>query len=384
MNYLNMSEEKLRELGAFHTAQEIEQQVKAWQMTFDLFKQHQKQLEQFFNLEADIVMLGAGTSEYVGNVLEAECAQDYHFRLRSVPSTEMICDPKRYLNLNQETLVISFARSGNSPESLGAVEAIEAVHPQAKHLFITCNKDGKLAQLNQTMNNSYCLCLPDMTNDQGFAMTSSFSSMTLAGYCFLNLTQFDGVETQIKSWLETSPKHLESLIQLAKHVNESYDFDRIVYLGSHSLKAFAQESQLKVLELTQGAITTLFDSFMGFRHGPKSFIKDKTLIVLYRHPHVHTQRYEDDLIDELVRQRKLNQVCVLSPQVSSQAVDYHYVVSNPLELKAVLLGLNYLVFAQSLALSASLRVGLLPDNPCPSGEVNRVVTGVTLHPLKGN
>ena len=28
----------------------------------------------------------------------------------------------------------------------------------------------------------------------------------------------------------------------------------------------------------------------------------------------------------------------------------------------------------------SLSLGITPDNPCPTGEVNRVVKGVTLYP----
>ena len=41
-----------------------------------------------------------------------------------------------------------------------------------------------------------------------------------------------------------------------------------------------------------------------------------------------------------------------------------------------------MVYAQLIALRASLHQGLRPDNPFPSGEVNRVVQGVTLHSLQ--
>jgi tagatose-6-phosphate ketose/aldose isomerase len=43
--------------------------------------------------------------------------------------------------------------------------------------------------------------------------------------------------------------------------------------------------------------------------------------------------------------------------------------------------LPYLVFAQYLALFTSLEHGKTPDNPFPSGEVSRVVRGVTIYPL---
>ena len=46
----------------------------------------------------------------------------------------------------------------------------------------------------------------------------------------------------------------------------------------------------------------------------------------------------------------------------------------------MLLRLDFVLFAETLALTKSLSLGITPDNPCPTGEVNRVVKGVTLYP----
>ena len=46
----------------------------------------------------------------------------------------------------------------------------------------------------------------------------------------------------------------------------------------------------------------------------------------------------------------------------------------------VLLGFEFINFAQTLAVLKSLELNITPDNPCPTGEVNRVVKGVTLYP----
>ena len=48
-----------------------------------------------------------------------------------------------------------------------------------------------------------------------------------------------------------------------------------------------------------------------------------------------------------------------------------------------LLALPFVLLAQLLALHTSVRLGRTPDNPFPTGEVNRVVQGVTIHPLPG-
>jgi hypothetical protein len=41
----------------------------------------------------------------------------------------------------------------------------------------------------------------------------------------------------------------------------------------------------------------------------------------------------------------------------------------------------YIVYCQTLAFYKALQLGISPDNPCPGGEVNRVVQGVTIYPL---
>ena len=43
--------------------------------------------------------------------------------------------------------------------------------------------------------------------------------------------------------------------------------------------------------------------------------------------------------------------------------------------------LPFAVVAQIYAFHRALRLGLRPDTPCASGRVNRVVRGVTIHPL---
>lgn len=43
----------------------------------------------------------------------------------------------------------------------------------------------------------------------------------------------------------------------------------------------------------------------------------------------------------------------------------------------------YILYGQILALYKSIALGITPDNPCPSGSVNRIVQGVTVHPYKG-
>ena len=61
-------------------------------------------------------------------------------------------------------------------------------------------------------------------------------------------------------------------------------------------------------------------------------------------------------------------------------VDYAVVYGIEGASENVLLGLDYILFAQTLAVLKSLSMDITPDNPCPTGEVNRVVKGVILYP----
>ena len=170
--------------------------------------------------------------------------------------------------------------------------------------------------------------------------------------------------------------------EVQKIVDE-FDYNRIVYLGNIGLKGVAQESALKTLELTAGKVATMYDSELGFRHGPKSIIDDNTLTIAYLSDDEYRRRYELDLVKEMAHQRKGNKIVVVynhDCEGIEELADYPIQIKIGQDMENVLLGLDFILFAQTIALMKSLSLGITPDNPCPTGEVNRVVKGVTLYP----
>ena len=381
---IQMNESDLRKQNAYETAREITHQPSMWLKTLSIIKNQHKELKRFIDglgNDYDIVFLGAGTSEYIGNVLEPYFNKDFDFRLRSVPSTEMILEPSRYVSPSRNTLCISYGRSGNSPESVGAVLAANTVNDRIQHLFITCNKNGALAQRAQSQEDTLAILLPDETNDLGFAMTSSFTSMLLATILVFKLDQLDGAEADVnkltKAVVHLIEKDALSLLDFVK----GFDFERIIYLGSNLLKGIAQESALKVLELTAGNVSTLFDTPTGFRHGPKSFINDKSLIVVYLSDDALTRKYEVDLLKELDAQKKGYKVLVVHHEDAFVPCDLNISLGfDGLGMEYV--ALKMIVVAHLIGFYKSFTSGITTDNPCPTGEVNRVVTGVTIYPVK--
>lgn len=388
MNIFNLSEEKMKETFSSYTIHEIYQQPATWRKTCAQLAACKDKLQKFLDQvvkaeDFDIVLTGAGTSEFVGNSLFQALAQKYNYKVKSYATTDIVPSPENFLSREKPTLLISFGRSGNSPESLGAVQAAEVVCKNLYHLFVTCNHEGTLSKLANDRTNCFALNLTPETHDQSFAMTSSYSNMYMATYLALNLDRLEELTAEIEEVAKAAEHFLDEQYGQVKQIVDEFDFNRIVYLGNIALKGVAQESALKMLELTAGQVATMYDSPLGFRHGPKSIIDPRTLTVVYLSDDEYRRRYEIDLIKEMGPQRKGNKiVAVMNQPVEGLEDLVDYIVQIPVGSykENVLLGFDYILFAQTLAVMKSLSLGITPDNPCPTGEVNRVVKGVTLYP----
>lgn len=388
MSIFNIHEEEMDSTNSGFTLNEIYQQPKTWIKTLSKIKENKDSIENFINKvincnDFDIIFTGAGTSEFVGNSLYSYLNKKFNYKVKSYGTTDIVSAPELYISKDKPTLLISFGRSGNSPESIGAIEAASSVSNNLYNLFITCNKNGALSKMSDNLNNCYAINLTEETHDQSFAMTSSFSNMYLAAYLCFNLDNLNEKTEIINNISLATQNFLDKGFEIPNRIVNEYDFNRIVYLGNNVLKGISQESSLKILELTAGKTVAIFDTPLGFRHGPKSIIDDSTLIVVYVSGDEFTYKYELDLIKEISSQRKKNRLAVITNTPNSELealADYLYAYNIDNKLNNVELGLAYITFAQCLSVLKSLSLGLTPDNPCPSGEVNRVVQGVTIYP----
>lgn len=383
-----ITDDRMKETSSTFTLTEIYQQPATWEKTCRQIEEHKEEIQKFIDQvikceDYDVILTGAGTSEFVGNALFPHLAGLLNHKAKSYGTTDIVATPEAYLSRTKPTLLISFGRSGNSPESVGAIDAAEAVCDNVYHLFVTCNKNGALSKRADTTDNCYAINLTDETHDQSFAMTSSFSNMYLATYLCFHLNELDEVLDKVRKIAAAGQNFLDNKYGIAQKIVDEYNFERIVYLGSNTLKGTSQESALKMLELTAGRVVTMYDTPMGFRHGPKSIVDDTTLTVVYLSDDPYTRQYELDLVKEMSGQRKANKIVAVMNRMDEEAAALvDYAVSFDLDgaYENVLLGLDYILFAQTLAVLKSLSLSITPDNPCPTGEVNRVVQGVTLYP----
>lgn len=366
----------IKENDAINTYSEIFQQADIWELVYEDYKERKSEIEEFLEKVkgAKVIFTGAGTSEYVGNIAKEYLKSHGNFEFESVATTDLVSSPYLHFKKDRKTLLVSFARSGNSPESLAAVELLESLVDDFYNLAITCAEDGKLAEKLYDDERSFVFIEPAGTNDKGFAMTSSFTSMLLTSLLIFDKSQIDKEEA-VKKLAKAGREILNDKENIESLVN--FDFDRIIYLGSGPLYKLTNEARLKVLELTAGKVASMYESSMGFRHGPKSFVDEKTLIVSFLSSNPYTRQYDKDILDEL----SLDGIAKRIIAVSSEEVegDFDKLVYDVDGLEDAYLCVLFAMIAQLISLVTSLRVGNTPDNPSKSHTVNRVVKGVTIH-----
>lgn len=370
---------KLEERDFKNTYTEIFAQADTWLEVYKLYEERKADIESFLEIigkDAKVIFTGAGTSEYVGNIVTDYLKTHGDFEFESIATTDLVSSPYLHFEKDRKTLLVSFARSGNSPESIAAVKLGQEIVDEFYNLPITCAKDGKLATNLKEDSKSYVFLNPEYTNDKGFAMTNSFTSMLLA-----SLLIFDTKTENKEEIVNTISKIAKELYARSEEIENlvNFDFDRVVYLGSGPLGKLTKEARLKILELTAGKVVTIWDSSMGFRHGPKSFIDDKTLVISFISANAYTRAYDLDVLDEI----EDDDIAPKLIGIANSKIDRPYEFT--LESKGVndaYLAIAYAVFAQLVSLITSLRVGNTPDNPSSTHTVNRVVKGVTIHEYK--
>ena len=368
--------------GGQHTAEEIAQQPALWEELADSLERAQARLDGFLgdwlrDPRRRVVFTGAGSSGFIAEMVADHVNALWPADVRAVHTTSLLTHPALYLQRDRPTLLVSFGRSGSSPESVAAVDLVRGAVDDSRFLDITCNADGALARMGKDRADTCTLLMPPASCDRAFAMTSSLSCMLLAA-----LAAFDA-----SPWPQRLQR-LRGVAALGRDALAQWEpaiarlsaqpHSRVIYLGSGPLEGWAREASLKLLELTAGRVPAFANTPLGFRHGPKSLLDGDTLVVVVRSAQPLSRRYEQDLLDELRRDGVAGQVLSLGPAIDGEADDIALPVPA---VPDAWLAPVWLVFAQRYALRRSAALGLAPDNPFPDGTVNRVVQGVTIHAL---
>jgi tagatose-6-phosphate ketose/aldose isomerase len=367
----------------FFTEKEIEQQATLWQKVYDLVLSQKNEIGQFIGHiaeepDSEIIFTGAGSSFFVGEMVAGYFQKNTGFSSKAISTTEIVTHPCLCINPDKQTLLVSFARSGNSPESVAAVNNADKISNKILHLIITCNNKGELAKLNSP-NEKYVLTLPEEANDKGLAMTSSVTSMALVALLISRLDEIELLQDQIDIASKYA-NHIVSTYSAPIRQLAELDFKRAVFLGSGPFLGVAREAHLKLQEMTDGKVICKFDSFLGFRHGPKVVLDETTLLVYFFSNDNYVLDYETDLAHSIVKDHDLLAVMGVSEtKMKGMEFDLEINMSDSTKhLDEEYLTLCSLIPAQLLGFYKSLNSELNPDQPS-NGAIHRVVQGVTIY-----
>ncbi|MDB6234492.1 tagatose-6-phosphate ketose isomerase [Lactobacillus amylovorus] len=378
---------ELKDLGAVITTREIQQQPQLWEETLSIYQNKKEEIEAFLDKiyqrfgKVKVIFTGAGTSAYVGNTVMPYLRKHgdrNKYDFEAIDTTKIVSTPEDYLEEDTPTILVSFARSGNSPESVATVEIAKKIVKHLYQMAITCAPSGHLAKDLEGDETGLILLMPARSLDQGFAMTGSFSCMALATLLVFDTLDDEKKAQNVKAIAKMGESVIEREDQIQKLVDT--DFDRITYIGSGALGGLAEEARLKILELTAGKVAALFDTSMGLRHGPKSFLDDKTIVFDFVSNNTYTRQYDLDILDEIKNDEIVPLVMGVGQEKAGQNFDGKFFsFENKDLLPDAYLALPDIMFGQTIALLTSVKVGNTPDTPSPTGTVNRVVKGVTIH-----
>jgi tagatose-6-phosphate ketose/aldose isomerase len=388
MDTFGLNATQLDAAGAHWTAREVLQQPQVWAEIYSLIEREAARLAGFLDpliarRDVRVVLTGAGTSAHIGECLAPVLTRALGRNVDAVATTDLVASPQSYLSRDSQLLLVSFGRSGNSPESVAAVEVADACARQCSHLIFTCDAEGALYKRARVSTRSHAVLLPDKSNDRSFAMTSSFTGMVLAGALAFRAVPAGADRVGVLSRLAGGI--LPNSVSLIRDLVSS-NFERVVYLGSKEFKGLARESALKMLEMTDGKVVAVAESSLGFRHGPKTILNRNTLVVVYVSNDEYTRQYDLDLVSELRRDAVAGRVITLSvaPGVPAHPDNIGLGAAvGAADAADLEICLPYAMFAQSLALLRSISLGVKPDEPNAAGTVSRVVKGVSIHSWRG-
>lgn len=333
------------------TLPEILGQPLAWEASLQEALNQTQRMQDFLRHEewSDVVFCGCGSTYYLALAAATIFRTVVDIRTWAFPSSELLLFPRANLVGPGPYLLIALSRSGETTETLRAAQIFQAGFGK-NTVAITCDETSTLAAICTTK------LVAQQAKEKGVAQTRSFTSMLL-------LTQFcAGIasgRSQFVQELSRLPDVGKSIISKGQPLARRLGYDRTInsffFLGSGPLYGLACETMLKMKEVSLSHAEAFH--FMEFRHGPKSLVDDRTLIVALVSETATS--YETAVLTEM--QALGARTLILADKAIGVPTDYEVVFESGLaELAYAVL---YLPIPQLMAYYRALAKGLDPDQP---------------------
>jgi tagatose-6-phosphate ketose/aldose isomerase len=379
-------EQEQQSRGYFHTLREILQQPATWLDTCARVLANGRALGGLADGIQSLALTGSGSSLFACECVAPVLRKELGVTAEAIGAGWLVTDGIAALPSGRPGLLVSVARSGDSPESGAAVSLVRDAEPQMRQLAITCNAAGHLATTYRDDDRVRVILLDDRVNDRSVAMTSSVTNMVLAAR-FLGMWRApERYHLLCERLSRACEEILATGLEVLPRVTAT-GFRRAVFLGSGARFGAARESALKMLEMTAGRVSTLCETYLGVRHGPLSYVDEDTIIVCFFASDPLLRAYESDLIRELNRKRLGMAKVIVGENVPADLLRDGDTVIECRGLAEIGDGnaaVLDVVVGQLLATFRCLGEGLRPDSPSEHNVINRVVESFPMHHRAGS
>ncbi|WP_235186639.1 SIS domain-containing protein [Dyella japonica] len=369
-------------LGCTDTLREILQQPETWRDTATRLADPATQGmlgELLATPPHHIVLTGSGSSVYVGECLAPVLQDGLGLPSQAIAAGTLLTHRRGTLP-HGRGLLVSIARSGNSPESASVVDQVLEAEPDYQHLVVTCNAQGQLATRYRSEPRVHVLQLSPRTNDRSLVMTSSFTNLVLGGSGLLRdrAGKADAGLADLAANIATLlfERHGDALAR-----EGAADFDAALYLGSGAAFGAAREAALKMLEMSGGAVSAMCETYLGLRHGPMSWLDRPCPVVAFLSSASAVRAYELDLLREIARKKLGGVRIVVGEAIPADVIgpnDVAVELPGLSQLDEAQQAMVHVVAGQLLALFRCLALGQQPDAPS-QGVLTRVVEPFAIH-----
>lgn len=331
---------------------EITTQGESWQSAIEATLAQREALLGLLTRNADrrILFIGCGSTHYLAQ-WAAPYFQGVTGRVcRAAPSSEVYLQTETLLAPGEAPLIVALSRSGETSETILAVEKLRARGSEA--LTISCYEETGLSRAS-----NLTIPIPG-GREESFAQTRSFAGMLVAVQTFAALAANDrALLDETRRLPALAPEIVERAKPLAKQVGEDETIARITYLGTGPYYGLANEATVKVKEMSQTVAEGYH--FMEFRHGPMALVGPEHLIVglVSEAARPYEVAVLRDLKERGARLLSLANDAAGLDEVSHWALALNAPVSE--RARSVL----YLPFLQLLAYYRAMKKGLNPDRP---------------------
>ncbi|MBC7234425.1 MAG: SIS domain-containing protein [Chloroflexi bacterium] len=335
-----------------HSYREITTQTEAWRGALEAVGARRDRLVELVREEMGrrVLFIGCGSTHYLAQFAAAYFQAITGIVCRGLPSSELLLQTDTVVTPTERPLVIALSRSGETSETVQAVEKVRRRGADA--LAISCYRRTALASVS-TMT----VTIPE-GQEESFAQTRSFAAMLVAVQALAAaVAGDDALLTTLAQLPRVGAQVIERAGLAAQVMAADEKIKRISYLGSGPLYGLANEATVKMKEMSLSVAEGYH--FMEFRHGPMALVDQEHLIVGLLSDRMHA--YETAVLHDLAARGA--HVFLLGEDIAELAGQF----AGSFDLRCGLCeearAVLFMPFLQYMAYYRALARGLDPDRP---------------------